>query len=159
MNFEQMYQEYAMDVYRYALSLCHDPHLAEELTQETFYQALLSISRFDGTCKLRVWLCQILKHKYYQHVRKNNRYTELDQQEPSSKENLHHQILIQVEYEDLLEKLKDLSQEQQAVILLHGYYQMTFRSIGELLDKSENWCRVNFYRCKCKLRNRRNLDE
>lgn len=53
MNFERLYQEYALDVYRYALSLCHDQHLAEELTQETFFQAFLSLSRFDGTCKLR----------------------------------------------------------------------------------------------------------
>ena len=30
--------------------------LAEELTQETFYQAVRSIDRFDGTCKLSVWL-------------------------------------------------------------------------------------------------------
>ena len=44
---EEIYQEYARTVYKYLLSKTHDEDLAEELTQETFYQALKSIDRFD----------------------------------------------------------------------------------------------------------------
>ena len=42
-SMEEIYQQYAQTVYRYLCSLCHDPDLAEELTQETFYQAIRSI--------------------------------------------------------------------------------------------------------------------
>ena len=45
-----VYQRHAQTVYKFLLSLCHDPDLAEELTQETFYQAVRSADRFDGRC-------------------------------------------------------------------------------------------------------------
>ena len=40
---DEIYQKYAQIVYRYLLSLVHDQDMAEELTQETFYQAVKSI--------------------------------------------------------------------------------------------------------------------
>ena len=64
-----IYQQHARTVYKFLLAQCHDPDLAEELTQETFYQAVRSIGRFDGSCKVSVWLCQIAKHLWYQHLR------------------------------------------------------------------------------------------
>ena len=45
-----IYQQHAQTVYKFLLSQTRDPGLAEELTQETFYQAVRSIDRFDGTC-------------------------------------------------------------------------------------------------------------
>ena len=55
-NIEQLYQEYAKQVYRYAFTLCHDEYTAEEIMQETFYRAIKSVERYDGTCKVYVWL-------------------------------------------------------------------------------------------------------
>ena len=49
-SMEALYQTYAQTVYRYLFSLCRSADLAEELTQETFYQAIRTIDRFDGTC-------------------------------------------------------------------------------------------------------------
>ena len=63
---EQAYVQHAKDVYRYLLSLSHDADLAEELTQETFFRAMKTMSSYDGSCKLSVWLCQIAKHLWYQ---------------------------------------------------------------------------------------------
>ncbi len=58
---EELYEEYSKIVYHFLCSLCRDAMLAEELTQETFLQAFLSLERYDGGCKLSVWLCQIAK--------------------------------------------------------------------------------------------------
>ena len=69
-DMEQIYQAHARTVYKFLLSQCHDAGLAEELTQETFYQAVRSIGRFQGDCKVSVWLCQIAKHLWYQHLRR-----------------------------------------------------------------------------------------
>ena len=79
-DFEEVYQDYLEDVYRFSLALCRDPVLAEELTQETFFRALEHIGQFRGECTLRVWLCQIAKHLWYQHLRKANRETELPEE-------------------------------------------------------------------------------
>ena len=37
-DMEQIYEKYMPQVYKYLFSLCHDTHLTEELTQETFFR-------------------------------------------------------------------------------------------------------------------------
>ena len=91
-----IYQQHAQTVYKFLLAQCHDPDLAEELTQETFYQAVRSIGRFDGTCKVSVWLCQISKHLWYQHLRKHKREAPMPDEMP--------EIPIPSSEEDLLEQ-------------------------------------------------------
>ena len=75
-DLDTVYRQHAQTVYKFLLSQCRDPQTAEELTQETFYQAVRSIDRFDGSCKVSVWLCQIAKHLWYRHLQKNKRQTE-----------------------------------------------------------------------------------
>ena len=74
-DMDAIYRSHAQTVYKFLLAQCRDPDLAEELTQETFYRAVCSIDRFDGSCKLSVWLCQIAKHLWYQHLRKRQKET------------------------------------------------------------------------------------
>lgn len=70
---EQLYKENVKIVYHYLWSLCHDKSLTEDLTQETFLRAYQSLERYDKSCKLSTWLCQIAKHLYYQWLAKNKR--------------------------------------------------------------------------------------
>jgi RNA polymerase sigma factor (sigma-70 family) len=131
------------------MTLGKDIDVAEELTQETFYKAIHSIDRFNGSCKISVWLCQIAKHTYYQFVDKQvkqPKYSEL-QNVPSIEQLL-------VEQEDkirlyrLIHRLKEPYREILHLRLLGG---LSFQEIGEILGKNENWARVTFYRAKVKL--------
>jgi len=45
---KKIYDEYAKTVYYFLLSRCRNPHLAQDLTQETFLRAYQSMERFDG---------------------------------------------------------------------------------------------------------------
>ena len=76
-DFEEIYQTYFADVYRYDLSLSRDAHTAEEVTQETFFRALTAIDSFCGQCQLRVWLCQIARNQYLFLCRERKRFGEL----------------------------------------------------------------------------------
>lgn len=49
MDKEMIFDEYGALVYKYLLSLTKNPQLSEDLTQETFYQALKSLHRYDST--------------------------------------------------------------------------------------------------------------
>lgn len=62
MDMDAIYREYADPVFKYLMTLCRDEDTAQELTQETFYQAVRSVGRYDGRCKVSTWLCQIAKH-------------------------------------------------------------------------------------------------
>lgn len=50
---------------RYARSQVSDPHIAEDLAQDTLLAALTSASRFEQRSALRTWLTGILRHKIF----------------------------------------------------------------------------------------------
>ena len=69
-DFEEIYQTYFADVYRYILALSRDAHTAEELTQETFFKALDGLKNFDGKQDVRAWLFTVARNCYYSRCRK-----------------------------------------------------------------------------------------
>ena len=81
LNIQEVYEQYFTVVYRYLLSLSHNTHIAEELTQEAFFKALKKVDDFRGDCDLRVWLCQISKNTYYGYQKKNKKYVPESQEE------------------------------------------------------------------------------
>ena len=150
---EHIYQEHAQTIYKFLLSQCHDPTLAEELTQETFYQAVRSIGRFDGSCKISVWLCQIAKHLWYQHLEKHKR--EILVCEPQENEpvcSVEEAVIKRETHLELLRKIHDLPDPAREVVYLRIFGELSFREIGDVLDKTENWARVTFYRSKEKIK-------
>ncbi len=62
--YEQWVREHAGDLYRFSLRMAGDPHVAEDLVQETFYHAWRSRGRLRDAEKARSWLFQILRHRY-----------------------------------------------------------------------------------------------
>ena len=77
---DEVYRQYAQTVYRYLLSLTRDADTAEELTQETFYQAIRSSEQFDESCALSTWLCAIAKRVLATYRRKHPPTEELEEQ-------------------------------------------------------------------------------
>ncbi len=147
---EEIYQQYAMTVYRYLFSLVRDSDLAEELTQETFCQAIGSIDRYDGSCKLTTWLCGIAKNVLRTHRRKHPPAEDIDDaplQSPSAEE---HYLAADGRL-TLLRRLHALPEPYREIVYLRSFGNLSFREIGELLGKTENWARVTFYRAKERL--------
>ena len=160
-DMEQVYQRHAQTVYKFLLAKTGDPHLAEELTQETFYQAVKSVDRFDGTCKVSVWLCQIAKHLWFQHLRKQKREAPVPPEDlpeapgPSAEEGL----LEREGRMDLLKLVHNLPEPQREVVYLRAFGGLSFREIGDVCGRTETWARVTFYRSKEKLKNGGASDE
>lgn len=151
---DAIYRSHAQTVYKFLLAQCRDPDLAEELTQETFYRAVCSIDRFDGSCKLSVWLCQIAKHLWYQHLRKRQKETvPLETAPETPVPSAEDGVLDQEGRLTLLRQIHRLPEPQREVIYLRAFGNLSFREIGDVLGKTENWARVTFYRTKEKLRN------
>lgn len=170
---DELYRQNAKIVYYFIYSLCHDRELAEELTQETFFQAFQSLERYNGTCKLSSWLCQIAKHLYYQHLRRANR--EVPTHLPDSEtdigrradaacsldnvENPERRAIAKLELLDVLKDMQRLPAQMREVMYLRITGELSFKEIGDILGKSENWARVNFYRGKELLLKRRMQNE
>lgn len=147
---EELYEQNVKIVYHFLYSRCHDVQVAEDLTQETFLRAYQSIERFDGSCKISVWLCQIAKHLWYQYLRKHAREVpvEIPEQEQPVERAPEEQVLTKLELIDVLKEMQKLPAQMREVMYLRISGDLSFREIGEILGHSENWARVNFYRAK-----------
>lgn len=151
---DEIYSNYAEEVFKYLMCLCHNADLSEELTQETFYQAVKSIDRYNADCKMSVWLCQIAKHSYYKYldrIKKQQRDLFQDDILHTSPEDK----LIHSEDKIALYRIIHLLEEPyKEIFLLRILGNLSFKEIGEIQMKNENWARVTFYRAKMKLKER-----
>ncbi|MBR3437287.1 MAG: sigma-70 family RNA polymerase sigma factor [Lachnospiraceae bacterium] len=148
---EEIYQEYAKTVYRFLLSRTGNADLAEELTQETFYQAIRTVNRYDETCKVSTWLLGIAKNVLLTYRRKHPATEDIADQEIQV-ESAEDAALRSAERVELLRKLHELKEPQREVVYLRVFGGLSFREIGDIFAKTENWARVTFYRAKEQLR-------
>ena len=154
-DMDAVYQEYANLIYRFLYTHTHDADWSQELMQETFLRAVDSISRYDGSCKLSVWLCQIAKHVMWQELRKRKRFDIVEWTEDLP--DAHGQdgegcALQQERTKELYRAIHLLPELEKEVVLYRMTGELSFRQIGEILGKSENWSRTVFYRAKQKIR-------
>ncbi len=146
-DMEVIYQKYSRLVYGFLYSHTHNAEWSEEMTQETFLKASMSISRYDASCKLSVWLCQIAKHILWQELRKKNRFkmVELTDDLPDVSISEGETFVIQQENKiELYRAIHLLSEQEREVVLYRISGELSFREIGEIMGKSENWSRTVF---------------
>jgi RNA polymerase sigma factor (sigma-70 family) len=148
---EEIYRAHSQTVYRYLLSLTHDADTSEELTQETFYQAIKSVERYNGRCTITTWLCAIAKNVLANHRRKYRASDTLDAV-PDYADSPEEETLKKDGQVELLRKLHLLDGDMREVLYLRLLGNLSFREIGDILSKSENWARVTYYRGKEKLK-------
>ena len=164
-SMEEIYRQHAQTVYRYLCSLTGDEDLSEELTQETFAQAVSSIGRFDGSCKVSTWLCAIAKNQLMAYRRRHPLQDSLDElaetgaspvgTAPSPEE----ETLSAERKRRLYAAIHDSPEPAREVLYLRLLGGLSFREIGDVLGQSENWARVTFYRGKEKLKGKVRDDE
>lgn len=156
-DLDEIYRAHADGVKAFLISLTANVDLAEELTQETFYQATKSIHRYNGQCKISVWLCQIAKHLYYDFLKKEKRrkHITIDPiQEIESGNTPHSEIMNRSTLISIHKEIHLLQEPYKEVFLLRTSIDLSFKEIGEIFNKSENWARVTYYRAKLKLAER-----
>jgi RNA polymerase sigma-70 factor (ECF subfamily) len=152
-DLEQIYKQYFETVNKYLFCLTHNSDISEELTQETFYRAVKKINTFKGECKMSVWLCQIAKNLWYDELKKNKKLGNIEQTFLiQSEDNLEENIILNENKLELYRKLQKLDKQTREVIYLRITGELSFREIGDILNKTENWARVTFYRGKQKLK-------
>ena len=156
MNIEELYRTYFDIVYRYIRSISQDGSLAEEVTQETFFKALKKAAQFRGDCDVRVWLCQIAKNTLYDHLKKQKKQLlgdeRLEEAESADGELLEEKLAQRSQAMEIHKVLHRLSEPYKEVFSLRTFGELTFREIGMLFGKSENWARVTYYRARVKIR-------
>lgn len=161
-NLSEIYKSYADEVKRFLICLTSNMDLAEELTQETFYQAVKSIHSYNGECKISVWLCQIAKHSYYNYLKKEKKFhstsienmMQMELDVPSNKDLPDVAVIKRSTLISIHKEIHRLPEPYREIFLLRTSNHFSFKDIGDIFDKSENWARVTYYRAKLKLSER-----
>jgi RNA polymerase sigma-70 factor (ECF subfamily) len=158
MEFEQIYHAYFKSVYLYALQLSNSEQLAEEITSETFYKAIHAIDRFRGDCELRVWLCQIAKNTYYSYLKKHKKEQSISEAELETVADpdavLDEQLGSQEDAQQIRKILHALPDPYKEVFLWRVFGELSFREIGALYGKTDNWACVTYHRARKLIRSR-----
>jgi RNA polymerase sigma-70 factor (ECF subfamily) len=150
-DFERIYAEYYDAVYGYCLRLTHDHHLAEEVTQESFFKALKAIDSFHGECRLQVWLCQIAKNTYFSLLKKRKHAAPMEGDWPDPAD-LEERLGDQEEALQIHRVLHTLPEPYREVFWLRTFGELSFAQIGRLFEKTESWARVTYHRARLKIK-------
>lgn len=157
-SIDNVYREYSNMVYKYLLSKTGDEDIAEELTQETFYQAVKSADKFDFSSKVSTWLCGIAKNKLYEYWRKHPKMQELDEN-AEALTGLEEQYISSETRLEIVKAIHGISEPTREILYLRLFSELSFKEIGEILGKTEQWARVTYYRGKLALRKELTEDE
>lgn len=148
-SLEEIYKMYSRKVFLFLLSKTNNEHLAEELTQETFFQAVQCIDRFTGNSSILTWLCGIAKNVWLKYQRKYQETLSLEgynlEIEDKKERN------IRWEQKEILRLIHDMNEPIREVMYLRLISNLSFAEIGEIIGKTENWARVTFFRGKQKI--------
>lgn len=151
-DFDEIYRRYFTDIYSYAMSLCRDPALAEEITQETFFKALHRIDSFKGESRLTTWLCRIARNIYIDHTRRKERADEPLLEQTADGADLETRLADRETAFRIHRVLHRLKEPYKEVFWLRTFGELPFAKIGELFGRSESWARVTYYRAKLQIR-------
>lgn len=152
---EQLYKDLQPKLYAYFYIKTSNPSVAEDLTQDVFYEASKKIHLYRGEATLSTWLYSIannLLKKYY----RSKKY------DAALLERIEGPTIIPVTTEDIVEikqevatlwqHIQTFDEQAKEIVLLRLYGELSFKDIADLIGKSENYVRVTFHRLKLKLK-------
>ena len=169
MDFESLYRTYYMKIYSYVMTLVRSPHLAEEITQETFFKALKTTSPCQNRSGEFTWLCAIAKRICIDEQRRQKRLsgfsfeTDRMSEDPDanpartapdqgiSPQNVE-QLVEDAQCSLLLHRLlHELEEPYKEVFHLRTFGELPFQNIGQIFGKTDVWARVTYHRARLKL--------
>lgn len=149
---EEIYEKYASKIYKYIYSLCKDNDIAEEILQDTFYNAIKNTDSFKENSSTYTWLCTIAKNRWKNYLKRKNKIQFIPLEE-----NILHNLETQniedrQELVEIYRAMHKLDSTTREILLIRLHSNLTFKEIGYLFGKSEQWARTKFYRGKLKLK-------
>ena len=137
-------------------SMCKEYYTAEELTQETFFQAFKSFGSYKGKSDIFTWLASIAKHTYYKYMKKNKKTFESLDFDKVAEMYIENEMCDSPEASYIKNELKcaarrivsKLPPKYKDVVILRVYAELSFAEIAKALDINEGSAKVIYFRAK-----------
>ena len=149
----QLYNRYYKEIYIYTLSLCQNSEQAEDLTQEAFLKALLSLN--DEHTNMRAWLYMVARNLFLDMCRKKYARAgseEIGENDIVSLEDPLNHLINDEKRKKLYEAMSKLNQIPREILIMHYFSNMSLKEISVILRLSPENVRVQAYRAKKELK-------
>lgn len=147
-DIEEVYKTHYKYVKSYALSLCFDETLAEDITQETFLRAIKSADSFRGECRIETWLCAIAKNIFLSHNGKKKTENTEDHSGMISSFSVISESEEKETVKEVLGALNSLPSPYKDVFYMKAFGELSYEVIADVFDKTESWARVTYFRAR-----------
>ena len=152
-TFDDIYSAHFLYVRRFLLRLCNgNEQIADELTQETFFQAYKSIQKFKGNCRIETWLCSIAQNVFYSFLKKEKKQKQLEKArviDESSGYSIQEEYYLERDVAVILSGFPSLVSKVMSYRL---FLDIPYAEIAALLGISENSAKVINHRGRIKLK-------
>ncbi|MBQ9212260.1 MAG: RNA polymerase sigma factor [Clostridia bacterium] len=143
-----------MRVFSYVMTLAGDRSLAEEITQETFYRAFTRQRDFRGESDEVTWLCAIARNLFVDEKRRQSRRGQIPKEMSDPIKSVSKTVEDRDSSFRIHLALHALEEPYKEVFELRVFGELSFREIGMIFGRTENWARVTYHRARIKLRER-----
>lgn len=153
-SFNDIYQTYYAVIYRIALRMTKDPHLAEDIAQETFLKAFLKMDTIFEKEKLKNWLSSIARRTAIDlFLRKKRNEISIEEQLVADGRE---QLEDTIDYSLLKEKTKllvsGLKSDYREIMMLKLFLEMKDQEIAEYLSLNLSTVKTKIHRARKELK-------
>lgn len=144
---EQLYQKYYRELYLYIYGFCKNTAQAEDLLQETFLKAILSLP--DKHSNMRAWLYRVARNLTFNALKKKDAFPE----EHMAAENEPLAMILQKEkYRQLYQALQLLPKIQREILIMQYFGKLSHKEIASILNMSPSAVRMAASRARNRLK-------
>jgi RNA polymerase sigma-70 factor (ECF subfamily) len=154
-DFGKLYSLLYVPLYRYVISKCHDNDLAVDICQQSFLRFYEALNDYEPEKSPLAYLFTIAKRLLINHSEKKT-FESFDETLLESYHDTSSDILDETHIKNLSESintyLPSLSSDEQEVIRLFFYAELSYKEIHDVLEKEEAYIRKIKERALKKLR-------
>lgn len=149
---KELYNKYYRELYLYIYSLCRNREITEDLVQDTFLKAILSLSDSHGN--MRAWLYMVARNLFFNYAKKENRKESLEnlKESPSDSPPIIEKIIENERRRLCFEALQNLEGIKKEVLILQYFGGLSQKEIAATLQITTENVRVLSFRGKKELR-------
>ena len=145
-NFGLLYDDYIEKIYNFIYYRTGSKETTEDLVSQTFFKALKNIKNFQGQY-FSAWLYRIARNNIIDHYRTSRPTDNIDDfinlkknEDPES------EVDIKKKLEEVKDFLSGLKKEQEEIVIMRIWDELSYKEIAEIIGKSEDNCKMVFSR-------------
>lgn len=147
---EDIYHQYYPELYAYAYSLCQNHHLAQDLTSETFFKAMLSL---PGSEYVKYWLFRVCRNMYIDQFRsERTSFYNIDQSVASDQPSPLDQVLASEDRRALYHSLLGLAEADREILSLFYFSAFSLSDIAHTMGISYRAAKTRLFRARRRLK-------